>query len=100
MKSRVLWALLILLGPWCSTAAADNRFIVRDPSGPAALQLLCATLGCNVGGGLDGALGKLFLVTTPSLVDPNAFLQLLRSQPQISNAELDGLLRVMQATAS
>src|SRR5258708_7668013 len=100
MKSRVLWALLILLGPFCGTVAADNRFIVRDPSGPAALQFLCATLGCNVAGGLDGALGKLFLVTTPSFVDPNAFLQLLRIQPQINNAELDSLLRVMQATAS
>src|SRR5216684_3141487 len=100
MRSKVLWVLLFLLGPWSSTAAADNRFVVRAPSGSAALQQLCLTLGCNVAGGLDGSLGKLFLVTAPSLVDPNAFLQLLRSQPGITNVEPDSILKVMQAAAS
>jgi subtilisin family serine protease len=52
-----------------------------------------------VAGGLDGSLGKLFLVTAPSGIDPNAFLQILRSQPGITNAELDALLKVMQSTA-
>ena len=100
MRSKVLWVLLFLLGPWSSPAAADNRFVVRAPAGSAALQQLCLMLGCNVAGGLDGSLGKLFLVTAPSLVDPNAFLQLLRSQPGITNAELDSTLKVMQAAAS
>lgn len=100
MRSKVLWVLLFLLGPWSSPAAADNRFVVRAPAGSAALQQLCLTLGCNVAGGLDGSLGKLFLVTAPSLIDPNAFLQLLRSQPGITNAELDSILKVMQAAAS
>lgn len=81
-------------------AAADVRFIVRNPSGLASLQQLCLTLGCNVSGGLDGALGKLFLVTVPSWVDANYFLQTLRSQPGITNAELDALLKVMQSSAS
>ena len=101
MRSKVLWVLLFLLGPWSSTAAADNRFVVRAPAGSAALQQLCLMLGCNVAGGLDGSLGKLFLVTAPSMgVDPNTFLQLLRSQPGITNAELDSTLKVMQAAAS
>ena len=101
MRSKVLWVLLFLLGPWSSPAAADNRFVVRAPAGSAALQQLCLTLGCNVAGGLDGSLGKLFLVTAPSMgVDPNTFLQLLRSQPGITNAELDSTLKVMQAAAS
>ncbi len=100
MRAKVLWILLFLLGPWSSPAVADNRFVVRAPAGSAALQQLCLMLGCNVAGGLDGSLGKLFLVTAPSLVDPNAFLQLLRSQPGITNAELDSLLKVMQAAAS
>lgn len=100
MKPRLLWFLLIFVGLGSSPAAADNRFIVRAPSGVTSLQQICLTLGCNVAGGLDGGLGKLFLVTTPGLVDPNAFLQTLRSQPGITNAELDALLRVMQATGA
>src|SRR6266566_4727824 len=96
MKPKVLWVLLVFFWVWSSPAAADNRFIVRAPSGLTSLQQVCLTLGCNVSGGLDGSVGKLFLVTTPDLVDPTAFLQILRSQPAITNAELDALLRVMQ----
>lgn len=80
-------------------ATTYTRFIVRNPSGLASLQQLCLTLGCNVAGGIDGGLGKLFLVTAPSGIDPNAFLQTLRSQPGVTNAELDALLRVMQSAA-
>src|SRR5258708_11024794 len=57
-------------------------------------------LGCQISGGLDGSLGRLFLVTAPDLIDPNAFLQTLRSQPGITHVELDALLKVMQATGS
>jgi len=100
MKSRVLWVLLVFFGLWSSPAAADNRFIVRAPSGLSSLQQVCLALGCNVSGGLDGGLGKLFLVTTPGLLDPNAFLQTLRSQPGITHVELDALLKVMQASGA
>jgi subtilisin family serine protease len=100
MKSRVLWVLLVFFGLWGSPAAADNRFIVRAPSGLLSLQQVCLALGCNVSGGLDGSLGKLFLVTAPDIIDPNAFLQTLRSQPGITHVELDALLKVMQATAA
>ena len=85
--------------PSIAPAAANNRFIVRNPSGLSTLQLLCSTLGCNVAGGLDGSLGKLFLVTAPSTIDPNTFLQILLNQPGITNAELDALLKVTQSTA-
>ena len=50
--------------------------------------------------GLDGTLGRLFLVTTPDLVDPNTFLNTLRSQAGVVNAELDRLSKVLQASAS
>ena len=100
MKSRVLWVLLLFFGLWCSPAAADNRFIVRAPSGLPSLQPVCLALGCNISGGLDGSLGRLFLVTAPEFIDPNAFLQILRSQPGITHVELDVLLKVMQATAA
>ncbi len=99
MKSRG-WALLVLFGIWSSPAAADNRFIVRVSSGLDPLQGVCLALGCNVGGGLDGSLGRVFLVTTPDLIDRNAFLQILQSQPGIRHVELDVLLKVMQATAT
>ena len=82
-----------------TTTITYTRFIVRNPAGLAPLQQLCLTLGCNVAGGIDGSLGKVFLVTAPSGIDPNAFLQTLRSQPGVTNAELDALLKVMQSTA-
>src|SRR5437879_6149495 len=100
MKPKMLWVLLAFFGLWSSPAAADNRFIVRAPSGVNTVQQICLVLACNVAGGLDGDLGKVFLVTTPGFIDPNAFLQTLRSQPGIKHVELDTLLRVMQATAT
>src|SRR6266481_2503404 len=100
MKPRMLWALLVFFGLWSSPAAADNRFIVRAPSGLPSLQRACFLLGCQISGGLDGSLGKVFLVTSPAFIDPNAFLQTLRSQPGITHVELDALLKVMQATAA
>src|SRR5258706_653766 len=100
MKPKMLGIILLLFAAWTAPAAADTRFIVRNPSGLTALQQLCVTLGCSVSGGLDGGLGKLFLVTTPALLDPNIFLQTLRAQPGITNAELDAGLKVLQATAT
>src|SRR6266403_5558404 len=100
MKSKVLWVLLVLFGLWSSAAAADNRFIVRTSSGLDSLQDVCLVLGCNVGNGLDGSLGRVFLVTTPDFLDPNAFLQILQSQHGVRHVELDALLKVMQATAT
>ena len=100
MKPRMLWVLLVFFGLWSSPAAADNRFIVRAPPGLPSLQQVCLLLGCQISGGLDGSLGKLFLVTVPDFIDPNTFLQTLRSQPGITHVELDALLKVMQATAA
>ena len=100
MKPRVLWVLLFFSGLWGSPAVADNRFIVRAPSGLNSVQQVCMVLSCKVAGGLDGTLSRVFLVTTPDFIDPNFFLQLLRSQPGIEHVELDALLKVMQATAT
>src|SRR5437016_322603 len=100
MKHKMLGVFLLFFAAWTAPAAADTRFIVRDPAGLTALQQICLMLGCNVSGGLDGGLGKLFLVTPPALIDPNTFLQTLRAQPGITNAELDALLKVMQTAAS
>ena len=74
MKYCIVVVLLAfcLLSP--RTAVADNRFIVRDSLGLVSLQNTCLLLGCNVVEGLDGALGQLFLVTAPSIIDPNLFI--------------------------
>src|SRR5229473_3483829 len=100
MRYKMFGILFLLFAAWTAPAAADTRFIVRNPSGLTSLQQLCATLGCSVSGSLDGGVGKLFLVTAPALVDPSAFLQILRGQPGITNAELDALLKVLQATGT
>src|SRR5260370_14375027 len=100
MKPRKVWVLLVFFGLWSSPAAADNRFIARGQSGLPSLQQVCLVLGCQISGGLDGSLGRLFLVTAPDFINPNAFLQTLRSQPGIAHVELDALLKVMQATAA
>ena len=100
MKPKMLWALVVFFGLWSSPAVADNRFIVRDPGGLTSIQEICVVLSCNVVGGVDGTLNKLFLITTPDVVDPNLFLQTLRAEPGIVHVELDALLRVMQATAT
>src|SRR5882762_2806523 len=99
-KYKMLGIFFLLFAAWTAPAAADTRFIVRNPSGLTSLQQLCFMLGCSVSGGLDGGLGKVFLVTTPALVDPNTFLPTLRAQPGITNVELDALLKVLQATAT
>jgi subtilisin family serine protease len=96
----MLGIFLLCFAAWTAPAAADTRFIVRNPSGLTSLQQLCFMMGCSVSGGLDGGLGKVFLVTTPASVDPNTFLQTLRAQPGITNVELEALLKVLQATAT
>jgi hypothetical protein len=100
MKYKMIAIFSLFFAAWTAPATADTRFIVRNPSGLTSLQQLCLALGCSVSGGLDGGVDKVFLVTTPALVDPNTFLQIIRAQPGITNAELDALLKVLQATGT
>ncbi len=100
MRKHIVLVPLLLCLVSVTPAMADNRFIVRDPAGLASIQYVCLILGCNVSGGLDGSLSQVFLVTTPGYVDPNAFVGFLRSQPAVSNAELDALLHVHQASGA
>src|SRR6266481_6627316 len=95
MKSKVLWWFLLLCGVWPARATADNRFIVRDPSGLVSLQQDCAILGCTVVHGLDGNLNQLFLLTTPEAVDPTVFLNILRNTPGVVDAELDRVISLV-----
>ncbi len=88
MKRGFLLVAFILFG-FAQQAKADYQVIVRADAGLSGLQPVCALLLCRVVQGLDGVLGQVFLVSGPSGVDPNAFLQSLQIQIGISNAELD-----------
>src|SRR5258708_39289211 len=97
MEWRIFIPSLVLALPRPSPAATQNRFIVRTTLGLQALTQLCALpiLGCTVVGGLDGSLNQLFLLTTPSMVDPTIFLTTLRATAGIVDAELDQLLSIV-----
>jgi len=97
MKWRIFLLSLVLAIPRPSPAATQNRFIVRATLGLQALTQLCAlpTLGCTVVGGLDGSLNQLFLLTTPSIIDPAVFLTTLKATAGIVDAELDQLLSMV-----
>src|SRR5712675_1068336 len=97
MRWRIFLLSLLLALPWLTPAANQNRFIVRSTLGLQALTQLCAlpTLGCTVVGGLDASLNQLFLLTTPSIVDPAIFLTTLKATAGIVGAELDQLLSLV-----
>ena len=97
MRWRIFLLSLLLALPRLTPAANQNRFIVRSTLGLQALTQLCTlpTLGCTVVGGLDASLNQLFLLTTPSIVDPTVFLTALRATPGIVDAELDQVLSMI-----
>src|SRR5260370_17312466 len=99
MKWRIFLLSLVLALPRPSPAATQNRFIVRTTLGLQALTQLCAlpTLGCTIVGGLDGSLNQLFLLTTPSIIDPATFLTTLMPPAGISHAEPDQILSLAAA---
>jgi len=80
---------------WTTPAMADNRFIVRSALAPNVLGEFCDFLGCRVVGALDGTLNQVFLLTTPSTIDPTIFLNILRRIPGILDAELDELISLV-----
>ncbi|PYU13841.1 MAG: hypothetical protein DMG37_09300 [Acidobacteria bacterium] len=97
MRLRWLWVPLFVFGLCSNPAKADNRVIVRTTLGLQGLQAFCNALPllqtCTVVGGLDGALGQLFLITTP--LDLTTILNLLGSTVGIVDAEADQLLNLV-----
>jgi subtilisin family serine protease len=85
--------LLALL--WTAPAIADNRFIVRSTLGSNALGQFCLLQSCSVIGALDGSLNQVFLLTTPSTINPTTFLNLLLITPGIVDAELDQVISLV-----
>ena len=95
MKRRMWLAGALLALLWTTPAMADNRFIVRSALAPNVLGEFCDFLGCRVVGALDGTLNQVFLLTTPSTIDPTIFLNILRRIPGILDAELDELISLV-----
>lgn len=96
MKVRAVCLLMVVV-ILSSLAAAQSPVIVRDSLGASALQTTCFLLGCNVKEGIDGATGQLFLITSPSGISLQTFLQTLLRQIGIVDAEPDLSLHVMQS---
>jgi hypothetical protein len=93
---RPIWLAATLFALFFTTPArADNRFIVRSTLGNTALTELCVLQNCTVATSIDGALSQVFLLTTPSTIDPTIFLNLLRATPGIVNAELDQVISLV-----
>ncbi len=95
MKCRMWLAGTLLALLWTMPATADSRFIVRSTLGSTALTQFCVLQTCTVVGALDGTLNQVFLLTTPSTVDPTIFLNLLLITPGIVDAELDQVISIV-----
>src|SRR5882762_2451643 len=95
MKRHLWLAAALLALSFATPARADNRFIVRSTLGTTVLSQLCVLQNCTVVAAIDGTLNQIFLLTTPSLIDPTTFLNLLRSTPGIVDAELDQVLSLV-----
>ena len=62
---------------------------MRDTLGLSGLNLTCLLLGCQVKQGIGDPTGQLFVITTPSLVNPVLFIAKLLLQPGITAIEID-----------
>lgn len=94
ISALLVW-LVLLPAP---AAAADQRFIIRTQdvvNGLEAVNTACVYIGCTVQYGLDGSLGRVFLVTAPDTVDPQSFLALIVTLTGIQDAEIDVVVRTM-----
>jgi hypothetical protein len=96
---RSLCLLLILVALGTQDAVADTRIIVRNTLGSFAMNLTCSLLGCKVQRGLGDPSAQLFLITTPSALNPVVFILKLVLQPGIAGVEIDQKAAVMGADA-
>src|SRR5260370_27620068 len=91
-----MWLAGMLLGLlWTAPAIADNRFSVRSTLGSNALGQFCLLQSCSGIGALDGSLNQIFLLTTPSTINPTTFLNLLLITPGIVDAALDQVISLV-----
>src|SRR5687767_1828182 len=85
----------ISLMPPAAAQAAPERFIVRGVLSLNTSWLVtsaCRLVGCKVLYGLDGSLGRVFLVTA-DVANPELFMFLLRGVLGIEAVEIDQIVR-------
>jgi subtilisin family serine protease len=98
--SALLFAVLLssaAAGQILSPPTGGAPVIVRDSLGIAGLRTTCLLLGCKVSGQIDGSLGAVFLISSPSGIPLEVFLQTLLGQTGIVDAEPDLLLHLTQS---
>ena len=95
--ARIAVALVVTLVVQTLPAHAEQRFILRTPnlfgSGEPTARWVCLLAGCTVRYPLDQNLKQVFLVTTPDLIDPLAFVATLVNLPGVANAEIDHVVQ-------
>jgi subtilisin family serine protease len=102
--SRTLASLLVaaVVGLAPAQAAAGERLIIRTSGlleGLPVVKSACRIVGCSVLYGLDGTLGKLFLVSIPDALNIPLVMNLLEALPGI-DVELDQVVHTEGATGT
>lgn len=92
----IICCLLFLVTPG-APAQAQSHVIVRVSLGQGVLQTTCLFLNCSVIEGIDGSVGKVFLIAAPNNVPLATFLQELTGELGIVDAEPDLVLHLMQS---
>jgi subtilisin family serine protease len=90
VSTTLLVAFLLAMTP--ARASAEQRIIVRTGgllSGLTIVQSACTLLGCQVLYGLDGSLGKLFLVSVDDSLDASLVFNLLGNVLGVVGVEYD-----------
>jgi subtilisin family serine protease len=82
-----------------TSSSTSGQLIVRDTLGLNGLNLTCVLLGCQVKQAIGDPSGQLFVVTTPSLVNPILFIANLLLQPGITAVEIDQPVGTQSASA-
>jgi subtilisin family serine protease len=98
-RLALIVAMIVLMLGAPKPAEAQNRYIVRSTGGLSSVLNLCNLLGCQVQGGLDGALGQNFLVTSSNNLLANLLngtLTFVESLLGIVSVEADHLLPIPQ----
>ncbi|HUK54068.1 MAG TPA: S8 family serine peptidase [Candidatus Binatia bacterium] len=83
-----------LQGSGAPPVTVQNRYIVVTKSGLGSVLHLCALLGCQVQGSLDGTLGLTYLVNSNGILSP--VVNLLESLLGIVSIEPDQVLTLPQ----
>jgi hypothetical protein len=100
MKLRIIILCALFFALFPSRSHAQTGIIVRVSFGPQPLNQLCLLQGCTVSTALDGELNQLFLVTVPSILDPNLLLGILQNLPGVIDAELDQIVNMTEGLAT